>query len=158
MRWNFVAIMYKSRNIRYFLSTSGQWSQCSISNIPRRRTVFSLVSPGSPIPKTRVSPLLSCIRRGEYVMSYLVPVNCSHLWFTIHTDIGQYSHSFLICLTPKISVYPLEFRCYLVYELRYTLFLIYFRLMATILDLRYTQTSDSILTSLSVLPDPETCA
>ena len=35
------------------------------------------------------------------------------------------------------------------------LFLVYFRLMAAIFDFRHTQTSESLATSLSVLPDPE---
>ena len=34
-------------------------------------------------------------------------------------------------------------------------FPMYFQLMATIFDFRHSQTSDSILISLSVLPDPE---
>ena len=49
----------------------------------------------------------------------------------------------------------LECLCYHVYELRYTLFPTHFRLMAAIIDLRHTRTSDSIPTSFSVLPDPE---
>ena len=49
----------------------------------------------------------------------------------------------------------MEFLCYLVYELRFTLFPVYFRLMATIFDFRHTRTSYSIPASLYVLPDPE---
>jgi len=45
-----------------------------------------------------------------------------------------------------------EIRCYHEYGLRYTLFHIYFRLMATIFDYRHTQTVYSFSTSLSVLP------
>jgi len=45
----------------------------------------------------------------------------------------------------------LKFRCYFQFGLRYTLFHIYFRLMAAIFDTRHTQTSESIPTSLSVL-------
>ena len=49
---NFFAIMYTSRYIRYFLSTPGQWPPSLIFIIPRRRTVFSLVSPYCLTPKT----------------------------------------------------------------------------------------------------------
>jgi len=49
----------------------------------------------------------------------------------------------------------MKFRCYHQYGLRYTLFHIYFQLMAAIFDLRHTQTSDSIPTSLSVLHNPK---
>ena len=43
--------------------------------------------------------------------------------------------------------------CYHVFELRYRLFLIYFRLMAANFDFQKTQTSGSIHDNLSVLPD-----
>ena len=46
-----------------------------------------------------------------------------------------------------------EFRCYPVHKLRYTLFTIYYRLMAAILDFQHTQTSNRILICHSVLPD-----
>ena len=49
----------------------------------------------------------------------------------------------------------LEFLCYLVYKLRYTLFPMHFRLLNAVFDFRHTRTSDSISSSLSVLPDPE---
>jgi len=55
-------------------------------------------------------------------------------------DIQQYRHRTvfeevsLCCLTPETWVQTLDFRCYHVYELRYTLCPIYFRLMATIFD------------------------
>ena len=48
-----------------------------------------------------------------------------------------------------------EISLYLEYELRYTSFFIYFRLIAAIFDFQHTWTSESILASLSVLPDPE---
>ena len=51
-----------------------------------------------------------------------------------------------------MGIQPLKFRRYRVYELRYTLFPVNFRLMAAIFDLQYTQTSESIPSSLSVLP------
>ena len=44
------------------------------------------------------------------------------------------------------------------YELRYTLFPMYFQWMAGIFDFRQTQTSDSIPTGLSSLPDLENMA
>ena len=50
----------------------------------------------------------------------------------------------------------MEFRCYRIYELKYTLFSAYFRLMAAIFDFQHTQTSESIPTSLSVLLDCKT--
>jgi len=58
------------------------------------------------------------------------------------------------CLTPETLVHPLEFRCYLVYELRYALFPIYFRLMAAIFDLQNVLKQYSIHSILYVLPDP----
>jgi hypothetical protein len=65
------------------------------------------------------------------------------------------STSLSVLLDPENMGIALEFRCYHVYELRYTLFPIYFRLMAAIFDFQHTQTSDSIPASLSVLPYPE---
>ena len=56
---------------------------------------------------------------------------------------------------PEIMGILLKCRCYYVYELRLTLFPIYFRLMAAIFDFQQTQTSDSIPTSLYVLHDLE---
>ena len=53
-RWNFVAIMYTSRDIRYCLSTSGQRLPPLCSNIHRRRTVSPLVFPCCLTPKTWV--------------------------------------------------------------------------------------------------------
>jgi hypothetical protein len=52
-------------------------------------------------------------------------------------------------------VLPLEPRCYPIYKLRYTLKLMYFRLMAAMLDLSVTPMSESIQTNLIVLPNPE---
>jgi len=49
----------------------------------------------------------------------------------------------------------LKFGYYKVCELRYTLFSIYFRLVAAIFEFQHTQILNSIPTSLSVLPDPE---
>ena len=52
---------------------------------------------------------------------------------------------------------PLEFRWYHVYVLiRYTTFPVNFRLMAVNFDFQNTQTSYSILTSLSEIPYPKT--
>ena len=62
---------------------------------------------------------------------------------------------FPCCLTSITWVNPFEFRCYHVYELRFTSFSINFRLMAAIFDFQHTQTSDSNPICLSVLPDPE---
>ena len=42
-----------------------------------------------------------------------------------------------------------------IHELKWSLFRIYFRLMAAIFDLRLTQTSESIHTNFSVLSDPK---
>jgi len=50
-------------------------------------------------------------------------------------------------------VYTVGFCCYHVYELRYTLCPIYFRLMAAIFDFQHAQTQNCILSSLSVLLD-----
>ena len=54
--------------------------------------------------------------------------------------------------TPIVSSYPIWRN-----DIRRitSLFLVYFRLLAAIFDFRHIQTSDSILTSFSVLPDPE---
>jgi len=43
-------------------------------------------------------------------------------------------------LDANTKVYPLEFRCYHVYKLRYTLFNIHFRLLAAIFDVLLTLT------------------
>ena len=59
------------------------------------------------------------------------------------------------CPTPKTCVKPLKFLCYLVNELRFTLFPIYSRMMAIIFDFRHNRTSNSLRTSHSMLPDPE---
>ena len=59
------------------------------------------------------------------------------------------------CLTPKTRVQPLKIRCCPVCKQRYTLCLFYFRLLAVFFDFWQTQPSDSIPTSLSVFPDPE---
>jgi len=48
----------------------------------------------------------------------------------------------------------LEFRCYHLYELRYTLCPIYFRLMDAIFDFQHAQTYEIIPSSIFVLPDP----
>ena len=55
----------------------------------------------------------------------------------------------------NMGIWPLELCCYHVCEPRYTLFLIHFRSIAAIYDFQHTQTSDSILSSLFVLSDPE---
>ena len=56
--------------------------------------------------------------------------------FTTYQDVGQYSHYSLSVLPdPENLDIALEFRCSHVYELRYTLFPIYFRLIAAIFDL-----------------------
>ena len=59
--------------------------------------------------------------------------------------------------TPLTWVWKLEFLCDHEYELRFTLFPIYFSLMAAIFDLQHTQTSRSTYPyhSLSMLLDPE---
>ena len=69
----------------------------------------------------------------------------------------QYQRQYLCfcCPTPKTWVQPSEFCCYHMYELRCTLFLVYFRFMAVIFDFRHTRTSDSLGSSLFVLPDPK---
>jgi len=55
------------------------------------------------------------------------------------------------CLTSKTYVFPLEFRCYLAYKLRYMLFHIHFRLQAAIFDILLTLTLESVRTSPTVL-------
>ena len=100
--------------------------------------------------------LLSCTVAEVYV---------SHIFFRSQAAIfdlrhTQTSDSIPTCLSglpdsANMGIQPLEFRCYRVYELRYTLFPIYFRLMAAICDFQHIQTSDTILTSCSMLPDPE---
>ena len=72
----------------------------------------------------------------------------------IHTSGGLCS-SLVVLPDPENMGIAVGIFCYLVYELRYTLFPVYFRLMAAIFDFRLTRTSDSVPTSLSVLPDPE---
>ena len=68
-------------------------------------------------------------------------------------------HSSLIGeLDPQNMSIAVEFRCYHAYELRHTLFPINFRLIAAIFDFQHVQTSDGILTSISVLPDRENMA
>jgi len=57
-RWNFVAIVYTSWDIRYFLSTSGYWPPSLIYDLPKHTTVFPVVYPCCDIPKhTTVFPV-----------------------------------------------------------------------------------------------------
>ena len=49
----------------------------------------------------------------------------------------------------------MEFRCFLIYKLRYRTLHMHFRLMAAIFDLPVTLTSESIHNSPTVLLDPE---
>ena len=60
---------------------------------------------------------------AEIHVVFLLPVNCRRTVFPLVSP---------CCPTPKARVEPLEFLCYHVYELRYTLVLIYFQLMAAI--------------------------
>ena len=89
--------------------------------------------------------LLSCIRAEIYAISYVLPPERRAVIPLVST----------CCLTPKTQIQPLEFRCHHAHELRYTLFPMCFQLMAAIFDFQHTQSSDSILTSLSMLPDPK---
>ena len=59
-RWDLVAIMYRSWDIRYLISTSGYWPPSPISGLSGRRTVFPLVSSCCPTPKTWALPSRSC--------------------------------------------------------------------------------------------------
>jgi len=65
--------------------------------------------------------LLSCIRAEINVNSYLLPVIGCYLWFTTcpcrHGTV--FSVVYPCCRTPKIWVWPLDFRCYHVYKLRF---------------------------------------
>ena len=107
--------------------------------------------------------LQSCIRAEIYIISYVVSVNGRHLWFSTYPDVGLYTPTSLsVFPDPEnmgIAIGILLLSCIYVckglYKLRCTLSHFYCRLMATIFDFRHTQASDSISTSLSLLPDPE---
>ena len=74
----------------------------------------------------------------------------------------QTSHSILMSLSvlpdPENMALPLEFRCYRIWKLRYTLCHIYFRLQATVFEFSEIHTSDSSRSSLIMYFDPENMA
>ena len=70
----------------------------------------------------------------------------------IHT-LGSLHSSLIGKLNPQNMSRAVEFRCYHAYELRHTLFPINFRLITAIFEFQHAQTSDGILTRISVLPD-----
>jgi len=72
-----------------------------------------------------------------------------------HTQTSDYSHYLLVLPVPETWVQPLVFRCYHVYELSFKCFPLCFRWMVAIFDVRHTQTSVYIRTSLAFFPDSE---
>ena len=108
-RWNFVAIMYASCDKRYrlyLLPVNGRWPPSSISNIPRRRTAISLVSPRSPIPRTWLKPLTFCCFIMYWSWDKRYVISASGWWPpSLSSDIFRCWTVFPLnspcCLTPK---------------------------------------------------------
>jgi len=75
--------------------------------------------------------------------------------FSFTQTSGSIRTSFFVLPDAENMGMALEFGCYHLYKLRYTFFYIHFRFMAAIFDIPFTQTSGSIGTNLSELPDPE---
>ena len=79
--------------------------------------------------------MLPCKQTEIHVMSDQLPVDGRHLWFCHKSTRRAVSTLVWLCRpTSKTRLYPLEFRCYRVWQPRFTLCHIYFRLMANIFD------------------------
>jgi len=92
--------------------------------MPRHRTLFPVVYPRC-LTRTHGRSRWNfvatmCTSWDIYVMSYVLPVNNRHLWFTTCPDIEPYS-VFPVVYTCFLipETLPLEFRCYHVYQLRF---------------------------------------
>ena len=86
------------------------------------------------------------------------------MYFRLLVAIFDFRHTQMSdSISTSLSVLPdpgnmgivVKFLCCHVYELRYTLYPMYFRLMTAVFDFRHTQMSDSIPTSVSVFSDSE---
>ena len=114
---------------------------------------IALLDPKNMVIAVRFS-LLSCIRIEVYVISYLLQVNDRRLRFITCLDIGKYT-----CLTvlPGPENMGVVVRISLLSCIRVEVHVVSYLLPVndTIFDKRRIQTSDSIPTSLTVLPDSE---
>ena len=63
-------------------------------------SLFVLADPKNMGTTVEIS-LLSCIEAEIYAISFLLPVNGSHLWFPTYTDVGQSSHKSLRVARPR---------------------------------------------------------
>jgi len=103
-RWNFVGIVYASRDIRDFQYTSFKWPPSFIYDIPKRRTVFQLVSPCCLTPITWAQPLV-CSCYCEYERYTLFPIYFGEWPPSLNYDIPIHRTLFLLflpcCPTPK---------------------------------------------------------
>jgi len=79
--------MYRSLDMRYFISTSGLWQPSLIYPLFVHRAFFGVLQYMLPdlenIGIAVEISLLSCMEAEIYVISYLLPVNGSHFYFSL---------------------------------------------------------------------------
>jgi len=108
------------------------------------------------IPKTWYVPLEFQFYHVSKLRYMDFRINGGHLGFPTSVYVGQYWNLFHWVAEPRqcgSSRWNIVAIISTGWDTRY--YHIYFRLMTAIFDLRHTQTSDSIPTSLSVLPNPK---
>ena len=102
-------------------------------------------------------PLLSHIPAEICVISYILPVTGSHLWFLTNPHVGQSLLQSSLVVLPDLENIGIAVGISLLSCIRADLYVMSFLLpvMAAIFNLRHTHTSVNILFCLPELPDPE---
>ena len=88
--------MYMSRDTSYFLKTPGQSPPSRISNTLKMLEGYRTSPTVLPDPETvRVAVVIALLSRTLaeiYATVYVLQACGSHVWLTVHPDVGEYSH------------------------------------------------------------------